>query len=98
MGISPYISMARQRYAEATTNDEVERRGDAAPTNEADLSQSSTPSLAHRSCNPRSLELLKWTPPGMAVRHQCAKLRHVWCFSESPNQKESDMNATIVAV
>src|SRR5258708_38655699 len=34
----------------------------------------------------------------MAVRHQCAKLRHVWCFSESPNQKESDMNATIVAV
>jgi hypothetical protein len=34
----------------------------------------------------------------MAVRHQCAKLRHVWCFSESPYQKESDMNATIVAV
>jgi transposase len=23
---------------------------------------------------------------------------HVWCFSESPYQKESDMNATIVAV
>jgi hypothetical protein len=23
---------------------------------------------------------------------------HVWCFSQSPNQKESDMNATIVAV
>jgi hypothetical protein len=33
-------------------NDEVERRGVAAPANEADLSQSSTPSLAHRRRDP----------------------------------------------
>ena len=30
------------------SNDEVERRGFASPANQADLSQSSTPSLAHR--------------------------------------------------
>jgi hypothetical protein len=33
-------------------NDEVERRGDALPTNEADLSRASIPSLAHRRCAP----------------------------------------------
>ena len=33
-------------------NDEVERRGNALVTNEAALSQSSTPSLAHRRCDP----------------------------------------------
>ena len=38
------------------SNDEVERRGNASTSNEAHLSQSSTPSLAHRSCGPRSLE------------------------------------------
>ncbi len=27
-----------------------------------------------KDATPRSLQLLKWTPPGMAVRHQCAKL------------------------
>jgi hypothetical protein len=38
-------------------NDEVERRGAAPPTNEADSSRSSTRSLAHRSCvAPRSLQ------------------------------------------
>ena len=37
-------------------NDEVERRGASPTTNEADLSQSSTPSLAQRRRNPRSLE------------------------------------------
>src|ERR1700730_17957546 len=31
-------------------NDEVERRGNALPANEAALSQSSIPSLAHRRC------------------------------------------------
>jgi hypothetical protein len=40
----------------SASNDEVERRGFALPTSEADLSQSSTPSLAHRRCYPRSLE------------------------------------------
>jgi hypothetical protein len=40
----------------ASSNDEVERRGIATPTNEADLSKSSIPSLAHRRCAPRSLE------------------------------------------
>ena len=39
-----------------SSNDEVERRGAATMTNEADLSQSSTPSLAHRRRGPRSLE------------------------------------------
>src|SRR5450631_821820 len=57
-----------------SSNDEVERRGGASTPNEADLSRSSTLSLAYRSCAPRSLQLLRWTPPGMAVRHQCAKL------------------------
>jgi len=33
-------------------NNEVERHGVAVPTNEADLSQSSIPSLAYRRCNP----------------------------------------------
>jgi hypothetical protein len=33
-------------------NDEVERRGVASAPNEADLSQSSTLSLAHRRCGP----------------------------------------------
>jgi hypothetical protein len=46
------------------SNDEVERRGVALPQNEDPLSKSSTPSLAYRSRTPRSLELLKWTPPG----------------------------------
>jgi hypothetical protein len=35
------------------SNDEVERCGDAQSHNEADLSQSSIPSLADRRCNPR---------------------------------------------
>jgi len=35
------------------SNDEVERRGVAAPTNEAALSPSSTPSLAQRRRDPR---------------------------------------------
>jgi hypothetical protein len=34
-------------------NDEVERRGNAATSIEAALSQSSTPSLAHLRCDPR---------------------------------------------
>ena len=34
------------------SNDEVERRGVASTSNEADLSPSSTPSLAHQSCAP----------------------------------------------
>jgi hypothetical protein len=38
------------------SNDEVERRGVAPALIEADLSQSSTPSLAHRRRAPRSLE------------------------------------------
>jgi hypothetical protein len=33
---------------QVSSNDEVERRGVVLPTNEADLSQSSTPSLAKR--------------------------------------------------
>src|SRR5260221_9617691 len=37
-------------------NDEVERRGFALPLIEAALSRSSTPSLAHRRRDPRSLE------------------------------------------
>ena len=37
-------------------NDEVERRGVAPTQTKLTLSQSSTPSLAHRRCHPRSLE------------------------------------------
>src|SRR5208282_1952114 len=39
-------------------NDTVERHGRAPPSIEAVLSPSSTPSSAHRSCGPRSLERL----------------------------------------
>src|ERR1700722_15348544 len=38
--------------AEIGSNDEVERRGVAPTQNEAALFQSSTPSLAHRRCDP----------------------------------------------
>src|SRR5258707_11011011 len=45
----------RQEGQVSTTasNNEVERRGNASTTNEAALSQSSTPSLAHRRYYPR---------------------------------------------
>jgi len=42
-----------QRRLKMTANDEVERRGVALPTNETDLSRSSTLSLAHRRFYPR---------------------------------------------
>jgi hypothetical protein len=48
------------------SNDEVERRGVALPTNEADLSQSSTLSLVHRRRGPRSLE-----PIVRRLQHPC---------------------------
>jgi hypothetical protein len=38
--------------ADMSANDEVERRAAALPINETDLSQSSTPSLAHRRLDP----------------------------------------------
>jgi hypothetical protein len=43
-----------ERGAEAGygPNDEVERRGSALPTNEVAFSQTSTPSMAYRSCRP----------------------------------------------
>ena len=59
---SPERQNSRNGYRELTlvrtysSNDEVERRGVALTRNEAALSQSSTPSLAHRRCGPRSLE------------------------------------------
>src|SRR6266404_2755021 len=46
----PLLNAGDERHE--VTNDKVERRGVASTTNEADLSRSSTPSLAHRSCNP----------------------------------------------
>src|ERR1700743_1524756 len=42
--------------SKVSSNDEVERRAGAPTINETALSQSSTPSLAHRSHYPRSLE------------------------------------------
>jgi hypothetical protein len=52
----------------ADANDEVERRGVAPTSNEADLSQSSTPFLAYRRRDPRSLEPivrpLRWDGQG----------------------------------
>src|ERR1700676_3747741 len=54
------------------SNDEVERRGVAPTTNEADLSSSSTYSMANRRCGPRSLEpivrllALRGTPNSIA--------------------------------
>src|SRR5450631_3461145 len=50
--------MAGADYFKCSTapNGEVERRGAAVPEREADLSQSSIPSLAQRRRGPRSLE------------------------------------------
>ena|ERR1700728_1297164 len=53
MGILPYTSMAWRHYVEAAPNDEVERRGVAPTSNEADLSQSLILSMAYRSSDPR---------------------------------------------
>ena len=39
-------------FLQMSSNDEVERRGVASTQNEGTLSQSSTPSLAHRRCGP----------------------------------------------
>jgi hypothetical protein len=44
-------------------NDEVERRGVAPTSNEADLSRSSTASFVHRRYSPRSLEPIARPPP-----------------------------------
>ena|ERR1700722_4764316 len=43
-------------FDQGLSNDEVERRGASPASNEGTLSQSSTPSLAHRRRDPRSLE------------------------------------------
>jgi hypothetical protein len=56
-------------------NDEVERRGVALTPNEADLSRSSIPSLAHRSRAPRSLEPI--------VRRRPQHTRRGWTEGES---------------
>jgi hypothetical protein len=53
------------------SNNEAERRGIAPTTNEADLSQSSTPSLAQRSCGPRSLQ-----PIVRCLRQVCRQPLH----------------------
>ena len=50
------VALAEVLIHQVSSNDEVERRGVALPINEADLSQSSIPSLAHRRRAPRSLE------------------------------------------
>ena len=50
------ITATRTAMLLHASNDEVERRGIALPTNEAALSQSSIPSLPHRRRDPRSLE------------------------------------------
>ena len=57
------------------SNDEVERRGTAA-TNEADLSRSSTPSLAHRRCAPRSLEPFVRAPSDALNKAGCLSALH----------------------
>ena len=58
------------------SNDEVERRGAARTSNEADLSQSSTPSLAHRRCAPRSLEPFVRAPSDALNKAGCLSALH----------------------
>lgn len=53
---APLEPMRALRWSYWTPNDEVERRGVAPTSSEAVLSQSSTPSLAHRRRSPRSRE------------------------------------------
>ena len=55
-GANIEIAINRRMWLASISNDEVERRGVAPTKNEADLSQSSTASLAHRRRGPRSLE------------------------------------------
>jgi hypothetical protein len=54
--IRPNGTVQNEGKRSTGSNDEVERRGGALSTNEADLFQSSTPSLAHRRYSPRSLQ------------------------------------------
>ena len=50
------FSSSVRKFTLIGPNDEVERRGAAPTSNEADLSQSSTHSLSHRRRDPRSLD------------------------------------------
>ena len=63
-------------FVDIAPNDEVERRGDAPPSNEADLFQSSTPSLAHRRRDPRSLEPIVRGRPRVTVKSTYDKLAY----------------------
>ena len=60
-------------------NDEVERRAGASASNECTLSQSSTPSLAHRRRYPRSLEPI--------VRHHGDHFTHLVMLVIAPLQR-----------
>src|SRR5580658_4417410 len=53
---APPLAVTDDLIHQVSSNDEVERREVAPTSNEADLSQSSTPSLARRRRDPRSLE------------------------------------------
>ena len=57
-------------------NDEVERRGASPASNEGTLSQSSTPSLAHRRRDPRSLEPIVRGRPRVTVKSTYDKLAY----------------------
>ena len=54
-------------------------------------------SHSHRSCSPVAPTVEMDSSWNGSTASMC-QAEHVECFSESPNQKESDMNATIVAV
>jgi hypothetical protein len=79
------------------SNDEVERHGVAPPSNEADLSPSSIPSLAHRRRDPRSLEpivgcqdLFPWLNGPWYWREQRMAQRHTHCAPLPTQHRTSD--------
>jgi hypothetical protein len=77
--VRPHMLVERRRMP-VGSNNEVERRGASLPPNEADLSGSSIPSLAHRSHDhPRSLEPLvrrrALLPPGASLEYITTKYR-----------------------
>src|SRR5580698_1834932 len=70
-------------------NDEVERRGASPASNEGTLSQSSTPSLAHRRRGPRSLEPIvrEHAYPLFAVGLCRSRYNAIHCAFKDQNQR-----------
>src|SRR5579859_7753886 len=70
-------------------SNEVERRGVAATTNEADLSESLVPSLAHRRRDPR------FAPTPIARRQCHYEIHKIWCQSDLELEPYQRLNSQL---